>query len=146
MKFNHYRQFGQRALTILRRIGLLIRCDQNRRIEHIEHADLAESLGVDSAWGHKTPPPFKCTRFLHFVNLKHRNLSRLILRQSGTPHPADLDLVQCRSSPTPCDCITHWATDHRHQRLFSREKLPLKKWIHSRRQVRCRARDLRALT
>jgi len=45
MKFNGYRQFGHRALTILRRIGLLILCEQLCRIEH---ADLAESLGIDS--------------------------------------------------------------------------------------------------
>ena len=30
------------------------------------------------------PPTVKCRRFLHFRNLKHRNLSRLILRQSVT--------------------------------------------------------------
>jgi hypothetical protein len=34
----------------------------------------------------KTPPPVKCRRFMHFRNLKHRNLSWLILRQSITPH------------------------------------------------------------
>jgi hypothetical protein len=32
--------------------------------------------------GQKTPPTVKCRSFLHFRNLKHRNLSRLILRQS----------------------------------------------------------------
>ena len=45
MKFHGYRQFGQRALTISHRTGLLIRRDQIRRIAH---ADLAESLGGDS--------------------------------------------------------------------------------------------------
>jgi hypothetical protein len=45
MKFNGRRQFGHRALTILRRIGLLIWCNQLCRIEH---ADLAESRGGDS--------------------------------------------------------------------------------------------------
>lgn len=40
MNFNGGRQFGQRALTILRRIGLLIWCNQLCRIEH---ADLARS-------------------------------------------------------------------------------------------------------
>ena len=45
MNFNGGRQFGHRALTILGRIGLLIWCNQLCRIEH---ADLAESLGVDS--------------------------------------------------------------------------------------------------
>jgi hypothetical protein len=45
MNFNGCRQFGQRALTILRRIGLLIWCNQLCRIEH---ADLAQSLGINS--------------------------------------------------------------------------------------------------
>ena len=45
MKFHGCRQFGHRTITILRRIGLVIRCNQIRRIEH---ADLAESLGIDS--------------------------------------------------------------------------------------------------
>ena len=45
MKFNGGCQFGQGSLTILRRIGLVIRCDQIRRIEH---ADLAASLRIDS--------------------------------------------------------------------------------------------------
>jgi hypothetical protein len=45
MNSNGGRQFGHRALTILRRIGLLIRCDQIRRIEH---ADLAESIRINS--------------------------------------------------------------------------------------------------
>ncbi len=45
MKFNGGRQFGHRVLTVLRRIRLLIRCDQVCRFEH---ANLAESLGVDS--------------------------------------------------------------------------------------------------
>jgi hypothetical protein len=45
MKFNGGRQFGHRALMILRRIGLLIWCGQLRRIEH---ADLALSLGKES--------------------------------------------------------------------------------------------------
>ena len=39
MKFNGGRQFGHRALTILRRIGLLIWCNQHCGIEH---ADLAQ--------------------------------------------------------------------------------------------------------
>jgi hypothetical protein len=42
-----------------------------------------------TAQGQNTPPTVKCWRFLHFRNLKHRNLSRLILRQSVTTHPAD---------------------------------------------------------
>ena len=33
MKFNGYRQFGHRALTILRRIGLLIWCNQICRVD-----------------------------------------------------------------------------------------------------------------
>jgi len=45
MNFNGCRQFGQRALSILRRMGLLIRCDLLRRIEH---AVLAQSIGIDS--------------------------------------------------------------------------------------------------
>ena len=45
MNFNGYRQFGHRTLTILRRIGLLIWCNQLCRIEH---ADLAENIGTDS--------------------------------------------------------------------------------------------------
>ena len=42
-----------------------------------------------TAQGQNTPPTVKCWRFLHFRNLKHRNLSRLILRQSVTTYPAD---------------------------------------------------------
>ena len=45
MKFNGRREFGQRALTILRRIGHLIWCNQLCRTEH---ADLAQSIGIDS--------------------------------------------------------------------------------------------------
>jgi hypothetical protein len=45
MNFNSGRQFGHRALTILRRIGLLIWCNHLCRIEH---ADLAASLRIDS--------------------------------------------------------------------------------------------------
>jgi len=45
MNFNGYRQFGHRTLTILRRIGLLIWCNQLCRIDH---ADLAENIGTDS--------------------------------------------------------------------------------------------------
>ena len=37
---------------------------------------------VPMAEGQKTPPTVKCRSFLHFRNLKHRNLSRLVLRQS----------------------------------------------------------------
>ena len=50
MKFNGCCQFGQRALTILRRIRLLIRCDQGCRVEH---ADLAERR-PDSATGRES--------------------------------------------------------------------------------------------
>jgi hypothetical protein len=64
---------------------------------------------TSSAKDQKTPPTVKCRRFLHFRNLKHRNLSRLILRQSVTTQRADPSqpprvLTSASARTVPADC------------------------------------------
>ena len=80
------------------------------------HRTIPSLSFVTRPCGQKTPPTVKSRRFLHFRNLKHRNLSWLILRQS-------VPMQVRESSRDPSPALRRTAHRHR-ERSDGRRVVP----------------------